>query len=278
MNYKIMLKKILVGICLVMLTFNNLEAGIFKDLINFFEKIQNPFLRKTNYFNLIEANDLESFERYIINKKINLDSPLNEQGQTPLIIATRLNRPAMMELFIKHGCNLDQTDIKGLAATWYAVADHREKEALPLIDILVKAGADCGISPKALDNTSPFLLALRIRSLLVAKEMQDKQPLSQEAKNKISYLGMRGYLKFIERRKFKRSSSTGSIDTYISSGFKSDLEVPSEGSLDLALANKNHRLTVMIEGMTNSNSSISLVNSSSSNSSSTDSFVKVELE
>jgi len=275
MNYKIMLKKILVGICLVMLTFNNLEAGIFKDLINFFEKIQNPFLRKTNYFNLIEANDLESFERCIINKKINLDSPLNEQGQTPLIIATRLNRPAMMELFIKHGCNLDQTDIKGLAATWYAVADHREKEALPLIDILVKDGADCGISPKALDNTSPFLLALRIRSLLVAKEMQDKQPLSEESKIIISDLGMRSYLEFIERRKkINRSESIGSI---FLEGFKSDLEATSEG-LDLALANKNHRLTAMIEGMTNSNSSISLVNSSSSNRSSTDSFVDVGLE
>ncbi len=276
MNYKIMLKKILVGICLVMLTFNNLEAGIFKDLINFFEKIQNPFLRKTNYFNLIEANDLESFERYIINKKINLDSPLNEQGQTPLIIATRLNRPAMMELFIKHGCNLDQTDIKGLAAPWYAVADHREKEALPLVDILVKAGADCGISPESVAyNTSPFLLALRIRSLLVAKEMQDKQPLSKESKIIISDLGMFGYLKSIERRKkIHRSESIGSI---FLEGFKSDLEATSEG-LDLALANKNHRLTAMIEGMTNSNSSISLVNSSSSNRSSTDSFVDVELE
>ena len=189
MNYKIMLKKILVGICLVTLTFNNLEAGIFKDLINFFEKIQNPFLRKTNYFNLIEANDLESFESYIINKKINLDSPLNEQGQTPLIIATRLNRPAMMELFIKYGCNLDQTDINGLASTWYAVADHREKEALSLVDILVKAGADCGISPESVAyNTSPFLLALIIRSLFVAKEMQDKQPLSEESKIIISDL------------------------------------------------------------------------------------------
>lgn len=276
MNYKIMLKKILVGICLVMLTFNNLEAGIFKDLINFFEKIQNPFLRKTNYFNLIEANDLESFESYIINKKINLDSPLNEQGQTPLIIATRLNRPAMMELFIKHGCNLDQTDIKGLAAPWYAVADHREKEALPLVDILVKAGADCGISSESIAyNTSPFLLSLRIRSLLVAKEMQDKQPLSEKSKIIISDLGMRSYLEFIERRKkINRSESIGSI---FLEGFKSDLEATSEG-LDLALANKNHRLTAMIEGMTNSNSSISLVNSSSSNRSSTDSFVDVELE
>lgn len=276
MNYKIMLKKILVGICLVTLTFNNLEAGIFKDLINFFEKIQNPFLRKTNYFNLIEANDLESFESYIINKKINLDSPLNEQGQTPLIIATRLNRPAMMELFIKHGCNLDQTDIKGLAAPWYAVADHREKEALPLVDILVKAGADCGISSESIAyNTSPFLLSLRIRSLLVAKEMQDKQPLSEKSKIIISDLGMRSYLEFIERRKkINRSESIGSI---FLEGFKSDLEATSEG-LDLALANKNHRLTAMIEGMTNSNSSISLVNSSSSNRSSTDSFVDVELE
>ena len=276
MNYKIMLKKILVGICLVMLTFNNLEAGIFKDLINLFEKIQNPFLRKTNYFNLIEANDLESFERYIINKKINLDSPLNEQGQTPLIIATRLNRPAMMELFIKYGCNLDQTDIKGLASTWYAVADHREKEALPLVDILVKAGADCGISSESIAyNTSPFLLSLRIRSLLVAKEMQDKQPLSEKSKIIISDLGMRSYLEFIERRKkINRSESIGSI---FLEGFKSDLEATSEG-LDLALANKNHRLTAMIEGMTNSNSSISLVDSSSSNRSSTDSFVDVELE
>ena len=276
MNYKIMLKKILVGICLVMLTFNNLEAGIFKDLINFFEKIQNPFLKKTNYFNLIEANDLESFERYIINKKINLDSPLNEQGQTPLIIATRLNRPAMMELFIKYGCNLDQTDINGLASTWYAVADHREKEALSLVDILVKAGADCGISPESVAyNTSPFLLSLRIRSLLVAKEMQDKQPLSEKSKIIISDLGMRSYLEFIERRKkINRSESIGSI---FLEGFKSDLEATSEG-LDLALANKNHRLTAMIEGMTNSNSSISLVNSSSSNRSSTDSFVDVELE
>ena len=274
MNYKIMLKKILVGICLVMLTFNNLEAGIFKDLINFFEKIQNPFLKKTNYFNLIEANDLELFERCIINKKINLDSPLNEQGQTPLIIATRLNRPAMMELFIKHGCNLDQTDIKGLAATWYAVADHREKEALPLVAILVKTGADCGIRPEALDNTSPFLLALRIRSLLVAKEMQDKQPLSEESKIIISDLGMLGYLKSIERRKkIHRAESIGRIFLE-----KSDLKATSKDSLDLALANKNHRPPVITEGMTNSNSSISLVNSSSSNRSSTDSFVDVGLE
>ena len=271
-----MLKKILVGICFFMLIFNILYQAFFKDLINFFEKIQNPFLKKTNYFNLIEANDLESFERYIINKKINLDSPLNEQGQTPLIIATRLNRPAMMELFIKHGCNLDQTDIKGLASTWYAVADHREKEALPLVDILVKAGADCGISSESVAyNTSPFLLSLRIRSLLVAKEMQDKQPLSEKSKIIISDLGMRSYLEFIERRKkINRSESIGSI---FLEGFKSDLEATSEG-LDLALANKNYRPSVMIEGMTNSNSSISLVNSSSSNRSSTDSFVDVELE
>ena len=67
-------------------------------------------------------------------------TPINTQGQTPLMIASAKNsRPEVIEYLVKAGANVHSTDQNGRTALMYAALSNANKDVL---EVLIEAGAN----------------------------------------------------------------------------------------------------------------------------------------
>ncbi len=83
----------------------------------------------------MQRGDIEQIERHIrwgsdLNR-------LNRDGYTPLQVAVRNGRTAIVRMLLKHGVEVDKPDREGHTALWHAVMGGRTIIA----DLLLKAGA-----------------------------------------------------------------------------------------------------------------------------------------
>ena len=112
-------------------------------------------------FNAIEKGSLEE-----MNSAVNLGADVNAEGKmpgiTPLMQASADNRLEVMKFLIKHGANIDATDIFGGTALIHATLNgHTEA-----VELLLKHGADAGIKDIA-GNTALAQAVLKGHECLV---------------------------------------------------------------------------------------------------------------
>lgn len=246
-----LLKKIIL-ICIINFSIysGNLRSILENFCLNF--RIKNFWFLRPNYFEIIDQDNYERCRYDIINHRFNPNLPLNDQGTTALMLAVRKGNLKMIQLFVENSDNINQTDRSGRSALWYAIAEHEDQNALPIATYLLKNGADPVTKGAMLDEKSPFLLALKIKSFFVLQKMLKFSQLDDQAIEKINKSMPIHNALISQNFELTRSKSNGSI--YNSSN--QQLEKLTEGHLDLALMSKKFKIRPTIS---NSGSEASLV-------------------
>jgi ankyrin repeat protein len=245
------LKKMLL-ICMINSLIN---AGNFRSIIENFclnFKIKNFWFIRPNYFEIIDQNNYERCRYDIINQRFNPNLPLNDQGTTALMLAVRKGNLQMIQLFVQNSDDINQKDTSGRSALWYAVAEHEDQNALDIVGYLLKNGADPATKGCMLDEKSPFLLALKIKSFFTLQKMLKFSKLDDQAISMINKSMPNHNALISQNFELSRSKSSESINT-LSHGTTEKLTT---GHLDLALTTK---LLKMRRPISNSSSKASLV-------------------
>ncbi len=245
------LKKILL-ICMINFLINagNIRSIIENFCLNF--KIKNFWFIRPNYFEIIDQNNYERCRYDIINQRFNPNLPLNNQGTTALMLAVRKGNLPMIQLFVQNCDDINQKDTSGRSALWYAVAEHEDQNAVDIVTYLLKNGADPVTKASMLDDKSPFLLAMKIKSFFVLQKMLKFAKLDDQAIDMLNKSMPNHNALISQNFELTRSKSSESIDK---SGQQLK-EKLTEGHLDLALNTKHLKLRRPIS---NSSSKASLV-------------------
>jgi hypothetical protein len=244
-------KKILL-ICMINFLINagNLRSIIENFCLNF--KIKNFWLIRPNYFEIIDQNNYERCRYDIINQRLNPNLPLNDQGTTALMLAVRKGNMPMIQLFVQNSDDINQRDKSGRSALWYAVAEHEDQNAVDIVAYLLKNGADSVTKGCMLDEKSPFLLALKIKSFFTLQKMLKFSKLDDQAISMINKTMPNHNALISQNFELSRSKSSESINT-LGHGNREKLTT---GHLDLAL---NTKLLKLYRPISNSSSKASLV-------------------
>jgi ankyrin repeat protein len=232
-----------------------INAGNFRSIIENFclnFKIKNFWLIRPNYFEIIDQNNYERCRYDIINQRLNPNLPLNDQGTTALMLAVRKGNMPMIQLFVQNSDDINQRDKSGRSALWYAVAEHEDQNAVDIVAYLLKNGADPATKGCMLDEKSPFLLALKIKSFFTLQKMLKFSKLDDQAISMINKSMPNHNALISQNFELSRSKSSESIST-LSHGTTEKLTT---GHLDLALTTK---LLKMRRPISNSSSKASLV-------------------
>jgi hypothetical protein len=247
-----MLVKKLLLICLINYSINsgNIRSILENFCLNF--KIKNFWFIRPNYFEIINQENYDRCRYDIINRRFNPNLPLNDQGTTALMLAVRKGNLKIIQLFVENIENINQTDRSGRSALWYAIAEHEDHNALPIASYLLENGADPITKGCMLDEKSPFLLALKIKSFFVLQKMLKFSRLDDKAIDMINKSMPNHNALISQNFELTRSQSSENIN----SCKHQPIDKLTEGHLDLALISRRFKIRPPIS---NSSSKASLV-------------------
>ncbi len=93
--------------------------------------------------------------RMVIERSADVDAQMSPDGITPLMFATLVKNPEIVEMLLKHGANTEIKDNNGETALIYAIKQNSEE----IIEMLIKSGAN--VNAKSSTGNSLLYWAIR---------------------------------------------------------------------------------------------------------------------
>lgn len=93
--------------------------------------------------------------RIVIERSADVDAQMSPDGITPLMFATLVKNPEIVEMLLKHGANTEIKDNNGETALIYAIKQNSEE----IIEMLIKSGAN--VNAKSSTGNSLLYWAIR---------------------------------------------------------------------------------------------------------------------